>query len=148
MDIMSGYIDMYGDAIKLAIIDYRSYKNRYKKMEKELERLTRIKEKTHKQKNRICWIREALRHYETAKAFLFNPDWLEKMIQMCGLPLNIDYVRKKAEENLMPNLESDQAYATRNNDYPDYNYRETEEEEWDCDEKEEIDNQIQRRRKQ
>jgi len=98
-----GYLLMYGSAIRLALADFRHVHKHYRALEKERDELYHRKNKqVHGPK--LSRLNEVIHNYESANRFLFSKDGLKRFIEESGLPISIDYVRKIALCEEVPNF--------------------------------------------
>lgn len=100
---VDGIMNFIGSSIGVAVDDYKSLNGKVYEANKNLKKLSikvsKIRDKKSKkyasEKARVTRLQEIIRNYETAKAYLFNKEYLEDFIEKHSLPLDIDYIRTK-----------------------------------------------------
>lgn len=90
---INGCMIMFGAAIRLAIMDFKAVHKHHKSIENKFIKLSKVK-RTPQIQTKYGNLMELLRNYETSNHFLFSKNGLEDFIEVSGLPLNIDYVRR------------------------------------------------------
>lgn len=95
---IEGCIEMFGAHIRTCIEDYAQVHRHVSALEKTLKRFDGTHTpKTIFQHGRLARIKHILHNYRTAKNYLFG-NGLQSDIIRLELPINIDYIRAKAEK--------------------------------------------------
>lgn len=98
----NGCMEMYGAAVRLAISDFKIVNRNYNKLLIEKKKISKNKNRNSKNICRLARLVNILHNYDSAKFFLFSYEGLEKAIDISGVPLNIDYVRRIALDKTEP----------------------------------------------
>lgn len=93
-----GCINMVTAAIKDAIDEYVKHYRTVRKDYKIEYKFKGVKNKTDTQKNLLEKAKRHILEFESAKRFLFNPRYLEAQLNNWGLDVDINYIRRKAQD--------------------------------------------------